>query len=313
MLTSIPKLVMKVGQLTMTKKKHNIGLLFNTQKKEAINTAKKLCSWGEKNGVNFMLPQEEATTINVISTADKVWKENADFAVVLGGDGTFLRAARYTLGYKIPLYGINLGRLGFLATGSPKSAIDDIEIIISGNYSLQQRSILKGHVIRDDCVVHKLYALNDFVISNSALARVIDLEVRIGSEMLSLYLGDGLIVSTPTGSTAYALSTGGPIIPPHVPCVLLVPICPHSLYTRPVVLSSTDVITVIPKGNARNLVLTQDGQLGYEVLPGDKVEVKVDSDLSVYTIVLEGRGYYETLRRKLRWGFNAISDGGDLV
>ena len=313
MLIKIHNLTMKVRQLEMTKKKHNIEMLFNTQKKEAIHMAKKLYSWGDENSINFMIPPHEAAVINVPETVDKIWKETVDFAVILGGDGTFLRAARYSLGYKIPLYGINLGRLGFLATGCPKSAIDDIKIIMNKNYSLQQRSVLNGHVIRENRVVHELHALNDFIISNSALARVIDLEVKIETEILSLYIGDGLILSTPTGSTAYALSTGGPIIPPHVPCLLLAPICPHSLYTRPVVLSSTDVLTVTPKGNAHNLVLTQDGQLGYDILPGDKVEVKLDPKLHVYTIELEGRSYYDTLKKKLRWGFNAISDGGDWV
>jgi NAD+ kinase len=297
----------------MKRKKENIGLLFNTQKKEAIQMAVKLLSWGSSNHINFMLPQQEAASLNLNETEEKVWKETVSFAVVLGGDGTFLRAARFSLGYKIPLYGINLGRLGFLATGSPKSAINDIKKILINKYSLQKRSLLKGHVIRDNQIIHELHALNDFVITNSALARVIDLEVTIENEILSLYLGDGLIISTPTGSTAYALSTGGPIIPPHVPCMLLAPICPHSLYTRPVVLSSNDILTVTPKGNARNLVLTQDGQIGYGILPDDIIKVKLDSDLHVYTIELEGRSYYDTLKKKLRWCFNAISDGGDMA
>lgn len=293
------------------KEKINIGLLFNTQKKEAIDVAKKLLLWASDKNIHFMLPRQEALAINLQETDEIVLKENVSFAVVLGGDGTFLRAARYTLGYKIPLYGINLGRLGFMATGSPSSAISDIKKIIAKKYKLLKRSLLKGYVIRDNKEIHELHALNDFVITNSALARVIDLEVKIENEILSLYLGDGLIISTPTGSTAYALSTGGPIIPPHVPCMLLAPICPHSLYTRPVVLSSNDTLTVTPKGDAKNLVLTQDGQIGYGILPGDIIKVKLDSVQHVYTIELEGRSYYDTLKKKLRWGFNAISDGGD--
>lgn len=251
----------------MKRKKENIGLLFNTQKKEAIQMAVKLLSWGSSNHINFMLPQQEAASLNLNETEEKVWKETVSFAVVLGGDGTFLRAARFSLGYKIPLYGINLGRLGFLATGSPKSAINDIKKILINKYSLQKRSLLKGHVIRDNQIIHELHALNDFVITNSALARVIDLEVTIENEILSLYLGDGLIISTPTGSTAYALSTGGPIIPPHVPCMLLAPICPHSLYTRPVVLSSNDILTVTPKETPETWSLLKTGKLAMAFYP----------------------------------------------
>lgn len=289
----------------------NVGLLFNTQKQAAIDMANDLYIWGKNTGISFLLPPHEAVMLGIPETPDTVWKENIDFAIVLGGDGTFLRAARNIFGCNIALYGINLGRLGFLATGSPDSAKEDILKILNKEYSLQKRALLKGHVIRGKRVVHELHALNDLVISKGSLARVIDLEVKIGEEILSDFLGDGLILSTPTGSTAYALSTGGPIIPPHVSCMLLAPICAHTLYTRPVVLSGEDVATVVPKGDAHGLVLTQDGQLGYEVLQDDRIEVMLDPNIFVYTIKLKERSYYDLLRDKLRWGFNGISDGGD--
>ena len=290
---------------------NNIGLLFNTQKPAAISMAHKLLQWGKENGINFLLPPHEAAVISVPETSDIAWKNSVSFAIILGGDGTFLRAARYTFGYKIPLYGINLGRLGFLATGSPNSAIEDIKSILSNNFVLQKRNLLKGHVWRGERLVYELHALNDLVISKGNLARVIDLEVKVGEEILSFFLADGLILSTPTGSTAYALSAGGPIIPPHVPCMLVAPICAHTLYARPVVLSSTDLAVIAPKGNMRNLMLTQDGQLGYELLPDDRLEVMLDSDIFVSTIELKNRSYYDLLREKLRWGFNGITDGGD--
>ncbi|MEG1800193.1 MAG: NAD(+)/NADH kinase, partial [Synergistaceae bacterium] len=290
---------------------NNVGLLFNTQKQPAIVMAQKLLHWGKENNINFMLPPHEAAVISVPETSDIKWKNTVSFAVILGGDGTFLRAARYTFGYKIPLYGINLGRLGFLATGSPNSAIDDIRTILSNNFVLQKRKLLKGHVWRGDRIVYELHALNDLVISKGNIARVIDLEVRVGDETMSFFLADGLILSTPTGSTAYALSAGGPIVPPHVQCMLVAPICAHTLYARPVVLGADDVAVIAPKGNMRNLMLTQDGQLGYELLPDDRLEVMLDPDIAVSTIELKGRSYYDLLREKLRWGFNGITDGGD--
>lgn len=291
--------------------KNKVGLLFNTQKPEAIDMAWRLWRWGKSNNIKFLLPPHEASAIALPGIDDEKWREESSFAVILGGDGTFLRAARYTFGCAVPLYGINLGRLGFLAIGSPESAENDIEEIISGKYSVQLRRLLKGQVWRGNRLVHELYALNDLVISKGSLARVVDIEVRVGKEILSLFLADGLILSTPTGSTAYALSAGGPIVPPHVPCMIMAPICAHTLYARPVILSDTDNICVIPKGDARNLMLTQDGQLGYELLPGDELHVMLDNQIFVRTIQLTGRSYYDLLREKLRWGFNGIREAGD--
>ena len=295
----------------MDNKMTKIGLLFNTQKQTAIKTAVRLCQWGKENNIDFLMPPHEASALSVPETPDKKWHKEVSFAVILGGDGTFLRAARYTFGYDIPLYGINLGRLGFLATGSPGSAEKDIITIISGKYTLQKRHLLKGLVWSGGHVVHELYALNDLVISKGNIARVIDLEVRVGTEILSLFLADGLILSTPTGSTAYALSAGGPIVPPHVPCMLLAPICAHTLYARPVILSGTDRAIIKPKDDTRDMMLTQDGQLAYELLPGDYLEAMLDQDTKVSTIELENRSYYDLLRKKLRWGFNGITDGGE--
>ena len=291
--------------------KGKIGLLINPQKPKALEMGKRLLLWGSEKGISFLAPPHEAAILGIPGISDEDWKAQVEFAIVLGGDGTFLRAARYTFGYNIPLYGINLGRLGFLATGSPESASSDIMNILSGKYRLQKRSLLKGHVWRSGRLVHELHALNDLVISKGNIARVIDLEVRVSGEILSLFLADGLILSTPTGSTAYALSAGGPIVPPHVPCMLIAPICAHTLYARPVVLSSGDNAIIIPKGETRNLMLTQDGQLGYELLPDDRLEVMIDSDMFVNTIQLYGRSYYDLLREKLRWGFNGISGEGE--
>ncbi len=290
---------------------NSVGLLFNTQKPEAISLAAKLCAWGRETGINFMLPPHEASALSLPEVPDDMWRSEVEFAVILGGDGTFLRAARYTFGHPIPLYGINLGRLGFLATGDPECAKEDISSILAGNYTVQQRDLIKGLVWRGDRVVYELHALNDLVISKGNLARVIDLEVRVDDEILSLFLADGLILSTPTGSTAYALSAGGPIVPPHVRCMLLAPICAHTLYARPVVLSGTDKAYVTPKGDNRNLILTQDGQLFYELLPGDYLEASLAPEMHVNIIRLKDRSYYDLLREKLRWGFNGITDGGD--
>lgn len=273
--------------------------------------AARLCKWSRDHGINILLPPHEAAVLRMPEIPDKEWREQVSFAVIVGGDGTFLRAARYCFGYEIPLYGINLGRLGFLAIGSPNSAENDIVEILDGKYKLQRRRVLRGLVHRADRQVHELLALNDFVVSKGDLARVIDLEIRVGDEILSIFWGDGLILSTPTGSTAYALSAGGPIVPPHVPCVILAPICAHTLYARPVIISDTDRAFVTSKGDRRSIMLTQDGQLGYELLPGDTLEVFLDPDVHIDTIQLANRSYYDLLRKKLRWGFYETADWGE--
>lgn len=285
-------------------------MIFNIQKDDAVKKAGELVIWGRDNGVDFLPPKSAATAPDHCGTCGEEWGGSVEFAVVLGGDGTFLRAARYTLGHNIPLYGINLGRLGFLAVGSPESAEEDIKSILFGKFSLQKRHLVKGLLWRGGKVIAEMRALNDLIISNGCPARVIDLEVRTGNDQLMYLIGDGLIVSSPTGSTAYSLSAGGPIVPPHLPCMLLSPICPHSLYSRPIVLGDSDKVYILPKGDVGNMTITQDGQLGQSLESGDVVEAALDASQFVNTILPENRSYYDLLREKLSWGRNGINYGG---
>lgn len=289
-----------------------VGLLFNTDKKEAVEKAGKLLDWGKANGVEFLLPDYEAREMGAAAEADPDWRDKAEFAVILGGDGTFLRGARCTFGYDVPLYGVNLGRLGFLAVGGPESAEQDILAILDGKYTIQKRDLLKGVMRRNGEAICEFNSLNDLVISKGSVSRVIDLEVRAGSDLLTYFIGDGVIIATPTGSTAYSLSAGGPIVPPHIHCMLLSPICSHSLYSRPLVLDASDRIQILPKSDVSNIVLTQDGQPCCQLAEGDVIEAYIDPDMGVSTIMLENSSYYDLLREKLRWGYNGISDGGSL-
>ena len=264
----------------------HIGMLVNTQKKGALDMACRLIQWGKKKEIPILLPPHEASILGVPATTDDIWKTTVNFAVVIGGDGTFLRASRYVLNHSIPLYGINLGHLGFLASGKPEEAESDLEQILRGDYALQEHRILEGVIWREERRKHTLYALNDLVLTKGAFARVITIEIRIGNRYFNTLPADGVIVSTPTGSTAYALSAGGPIVPPHVPCMVLAPICAHTLYARPVIVGERDVINLIPRGSHRDLMLTQDGQLGYEILPGDRIELSLSHNKVVKVIVL---------------------------
>ncbi len=284
-----------------------IGMLVNTRKPGALEMTNTLIRWGNENGLQFFLPPHEASVVGVQGLSDEEWKEQVDIALVIGGDGTFLRAARYVLGSSVLLYGINLGRLGFLASGKADEALMDIESILKGEYSVQTHKVLDGKVSRDGHDTYALYALNDLVLAKGALARVMHIEVHIGDKLLNTIPADGLIVSTPTGSTAYALSAGGPIVPPHVPCMIILPICAHTLYSRPVVVGEDDTITLIPRGNHRDLLLTQDGQLGYEILPGDRIDISLSRTHKIDVLTLPSRNYYDLLQEKLRWGQGIVT------
>lgn len=284
-----------------------LGMLVNTRKPGAVAKARFLLEWGKKNGVPFHLPPYEASILGLQGPSDEEWKKAIDIAVVIGGDGTFLRAARYILGASIALYGINLGHLGFLAAGKEHEAIEDIQAIRKGKYSVQIHSVLEGRISRDGEETYTLYALNDLVLARGALARVLHVEVHLGDRLLNVLPADGVIVSTPTGSTAYALSAGGPIVPPHVHCMVIVPICAHTLYARPVLAGDKDVVTLVPRGDHRDLLLTQDGQLGYEILPGDKIEIALNLEKGVRVIHLPSRSYCDLLHEKLQWGKGIVT------
>jgi NAD+ kinase len=288
-----------------------VGLLFNTSKAPALRIAQRVLTWCHKRGIEVLVPPEEAVFLGVDASSDQEFLERSTLVVVIGGDGTFLRAARYTLGREIPLYGINVGRLGFLAIGSPLSAEEDLSTIMDGRYTLQTRECLKGIVIRDGEEVHELFALNDLVVTKGSFARSIDLELSIDGELVGLFPCDGFIASTPTGSTAYSLSAGGPIVPPHLSCMILAPICAHTLYSRPIVLGPNDRAVITPLCEDREVLLTQDGQLGYRLQGRDSIEVSISGTPKVYTISLPDRSYYSLLRDKLRWGRCAFDPGGD--
>lgn len=288
---------------------NRVLLIVNTRKPMALELAYKLMGWSKKRGVSFVAPSHESAMLGLPEYDWNISINPVDFGIVLGGDGTFLRAARMVMDYEIPLYGINVGRLGFLATGNPQMAEEEIERILSGGYRIQRRRVLRGDVTRKGSLVHVLYALNDLVVTKGPLARLIEVESRVNDYFLSLFPADGIIVSTPTGSTAYALSAGGPILPPHVDAMVMVPICPHTLYARPLVLGPDDMISLIPKSDQKEIYLTQDGQLGYELMVKDRIDISLAKDKNVLTVELLEDNYFDLLREKLQWGNVSIRQG----
>ncbi len=227
--------------------------------------------------------------------------KESDLAIVVGGDGTLLNAARSLAGAGVPVLGVNLGRLGFLTDVSPDEMHERLDEIFAGEYEEEHRSLLHASVTRNGRTVSESDALNDVVIHKWDIARMIEVDTTIDGRFLNSLRADGLIVSTPTGSTAYALSGGGPILDPALKALVLVPICPHTLSNRPVVVSDGVDIEIIVHGeNSTKAQITCDGQVNFELMSGDLVQIKrKDHDLRL--IHPKKHDHFDIMRRKLRW------------
>ena len=226
---------------------------------------------------------------------------SADLVVVVGGDGTLLSAARWLAGHPRPILGINLGGLGFMTETGPEEAKAVLLEVLAGRYSVSRRMTLDATLMRGRRAIARQVVLNDVVIAKSALARMIDLEVTIDGDEVTTYRADGLIVSTPTGSTAYSLSAGGPIIHPEMAALLIAPICPHTLTMRPLVVPAGARVELSLTTGDSEVYLTLDGQVGHPLRGGDRVRVR--RGVSPVLMVRSRRqSHYEVLRRKLRWG-----------
>jgi NAD+ kinase len=227
--------------------------------------------------------------------------KGCDLAIVVGGDGTLLNAARSLADADVAVLGVNLGRLGFLADVSPGEMHERLDEILAGQYEEEHRSLIHASVLRDGRRVSESDALNDVVIHKWDIARMIEVDTTIDGRFLNSLRADGLIVSTPTGSTAYALSGGGPILDPALKALVLVPICPHTLSNRPIVVSDRVKIEIVVRGeNSTEAQITWDGQVNFELTSGDRVRIKrKDHDLRL--IHPRNHDHFDIMRKKLRW------------
>ena len=226
--------------------------------------------------------------------------ERADLAVVLGGDGTMLGVSRTLANSQIPLIGVNQGRVGFLTDISSANMLDEMRKILAGDFSIEQRILLNAKVMRKGKEIGGGYAMNDVVINKAGMSRLIELEVDIDGQFVHRQRSDGLILATPTGTTAYALSAGGPILHPTLDAITLVPICPHTLSNRPIAIRSNSKVE-ITLVHCEEAAIHLDGQLELPVLEGDKIMVKRD-ERTVSLLHPLGHSHYDMLRQKLNWG-----------
>lgn len=285
-----------------------IGIIAKQNKPETIPIARNLVEWFrpkkievymEEGMVKQFHPPLAGPHLNSIGREDIPTK--VEMIIVLGGDGTLLSVARLVGDHDVPILGVNLGGLGFLTEITLEELYRVLEKVVQGDFITDERVVLNASVIRRGERMAEFIVLNDAVINKGALARIIDLETTINGEYLTTFKSDGLILSTPTGSTAYNLSAGGPIVYPSLHCIIITPICPHTLTNRPIVIPDDVEIRAALKTKQQEVILTLDGQQGFTLEFEDVVEVK-KAEGHIFLIKSPYRHYFEVLREKLKWG-----------
>jgi len=285
-----------------------VGVLVKPNQPEALETICRLVEWCAGRGIKVAggprLQRERIeseTGCEVESLAHEELVKESDLFVVLGGDGTMIGAARLIGDAEKPVVGVNFGTLGYLADFTVEDMIPALELVLAGDYTIDRRLMLAATVERNGKQQMHDRVLNDVVISKSALARIIEIEVEIDKKFVNRFRADGLILSTPTGSTAYNLSAGGPVIYPSMNAVVITPICPHTLSNRPLVLSDEAEFEFTLKTQREEVALTLDGQVGMPLEHEDRVTVR-KSRTGFNLIQAHTRNYFDVLRNKLKWG-----------
>ncbi len=278
-----------------------IGVVVRRENPAAVTFARTLVARLGSRGVTVLVEPEQADLAGARTVEKTAMVAQADLIISLGGDGTLLSVARLSATPELRVLGVNLGALGFLTEVTMDDALAATDRVFAGEYRLDHRTTLAVRVRRGDEIVAESQVLNDAVINKSALARILDLTASVDGEYLCVYKADGLIVATPTGSTAYSLSAGGPVVAPSVGVILLAPICPHTLTQRPLVLSDSAVVRVELAARDSGIALTLDGQEGVPLVTGDVIEVE-KSPHGVALVRTGPRSALTVLREKLHWG-----------
>ncbi|RII27231.1 MAG: NAD(+) kinase [Geobacter sp.] len=264
--------------------------------------AEDLVRWLEARGLVPLVESHLARHLSHTTGIDSTdIPASADMVVVLGGDGTLISAARLIGEQEIPILGVNLGSLGFLTEITLDELYPVLDSCLAGNYQVSERMMLKATVLRDGVEVMSHRVLNDVVINKGALARIVDLETMVNDYYLTTFKADGLIICSPTGSTGYSLAAGGPIVHPPLECLVVTPICPHTLTNRPIVINADAMVTVTLKSAHEDVFLTLDGQVGMELKGGDVITVRRAAHRT-RLIMSRSKDYFEVLRTKLKWG-----------
>jgi len=285
-----------------------IGIVVKRHQPDALQTVCRLTEWLNERGISLVggpeiererIEHETGCAIQVVPEAELA--TSVDLILVLGGDGTMIGTARMVGDTEVPVIGVNYGGLGYLAEFRIEELFAALESILKGEYKLEKRVMLAVELFRGDDNVSRNRVLNDVVINKSALARIIEIDAYLNSQFVNSFRADGLIVSTPTGSTAYNLSAGGPVIYPSMNAIVITPICPFTLSNRPIVVPDESEIELRLKTEEEEVALTLDGQVGFPLKVEDRVVIR-KSRTSFNLVQPMNRNYFEVLRDKLRWG-----------
>ena len=281
----------------------SVGIIYKHHHEPAKIEARKLETWFKNRGITVFL-QEMNAEVAEDGIFEKTFPipKDVDWVVVLGGDGTLLGAARQIGRYGAPILGVNLGGLGFLTCIPLERIYPVVETMVNGDLQVESRMMLETKVLRDKKEVIRFQVLNDVVINKSTLARIIDLDVAINDAFVTTFRADGLIISTPTGSTAYNLSAGGPILYPTIESFVLTPICPFTLTNRPIIVPDSAAIGIeMGRESEGTVILTFDGQVGFDLHHGDKVQIHKSTE-KINLFKPPDQDYFRILRTKLMWG-----------
>ena len=293
---------MAFNKTTGGEKAKKIGVFCKPKAPSATDILGRLIPWLRKQNYHIFLDTGTAAIINETSSYEKrEISQQADLLIVLGGDGTLLSVARAAHPHNIPILAVNLGSLGFLAEISIDELYPTLENILAGKFEIENRMLLNACIWRNGEKVEDHNVLNDVVINKGAVARVISLQVLVNGQYMTSYRADGLIIATPTGSTAYSLSAGGPIIHPSMHTLVLSPICPFTLTNRSILIPDQSIIQVKLAAEYDDVRVTLDGQEGYDMRAGDILEIK-KTKTSLQLIRGPNKNYYQILRDKLHWG-----------
>jgi NAD+ kinase len=278
-----------------------VGIISKPNSAAAASIVPALIEWLRGRGIAVRIDEETALYAGVPGLPRTEVPEGCDLVMVLGGDGTLLAAARAIGRRETPLFPVNVGSLGFLTAITIDELYPELERALRGEHRIAKRRLLATEVVRGGEVVAAYEALNDAVLTKASIARMIDLDAHVDQQFVCAYKADGLIISTPTGSTAYSLSAGGPIIFPSVRAICITPICPHMLTNRPVLVPETSVIRIISRAPDESVFLTIDGQVGNPIRDGDTLVCR-SSDYTLRLVRPPHMMFFDVLRQKLKWG-----------
>lgn len=278
-----------------------VGIITKSRDAKALTLGKKLFRWLQERGITPLPDQGTADALD-----EKAWEEreiarNSDLLIALGGDGTFLHAASLPAEHPVPILGVNLGGLGFLTESTPDELFPILEDIQGGNIQVEERIRIEAECHRGKESIFWGSALNDIFLAGGDSDRLTVFNVAINSEFLTNYRADGIIIATPTGSTAYNLSAGGPIVHPSHQAIILTPVCPHTLTQRPVILPDSTRVRITLPSSAERTILSLDGQTRWPIREGDEIEIR-KHPVPTLLVCPPDRGFFQILHTKLHWG-----------